>query len=201
MSLFCRFPHTWPWCAFPEQLINSWLQKPGLTFYLQLILIPLNFTLNILYAAFDFPCFHQPFREKKTWLDLALWILSYRGQILLCPNMSASVQFSSVQSLSRVRLFATPWITARQASHQFPEFTQTHVHRVSDAIQPFHLLLSSSPFAFNLSQHQGLFQRVHSLHQVAQPLELQLQHHSFQWIFRVDFFRDYIGHTQNGSLY
>ena len=52
--------------------------------------------------------------------------------------------------------------------HQLPELTQTHVHRVSDAIQPPHLLLSPSPPAFNLSQHQGLFQWVSSLHQVAQ---------------------------------
>ena len=63
--------------------------------------------------------------------------------------MQVSVQFSSVQLLSRVRLFATPWIAARQASlsvhHQLPEFTQTHVHRVGDAIQPSHPLLSPSP--------------------------------------------------------
>ena len=51
--------------------------------------------------------------------------------------------------------------------HQLLEFTQTHVHWVSDAIQPSHPLLSPSPPAFNLSQHQGLFQWVSSLHQVA----------------------------------
>ena len=70
--------------------------------------------------------------------------------------------------------------------HQFPEFTQTHAHWVGDAIQPSHPLSSSSP-AFNLSQHQGLFQWVSSSHQVAKVLELQLQHQSFQWIFRTDF--------------
>ena len=57
--------------------------------------------------------------------------------------------------------------------HQLPELTQTHVHRVSDAIQPSHPLLSSSPPAFNLPQHQGLFQRVSSSHQVAKVLEFQ----------------------------
>ena len=51
--------------------------------------------------------------------------------------------------------------------HQLPEFTQTHVHQVSDAIQPSHPLLSPSPPAFNLFQHPGLFQGVSSLHQVA----------------------------------
>ena len=71
--------------------------------------------------------------------------------------------------------------------HQLPELPQTHVHRVSDAIQPSRPLLSPSPPAFNLSQHQGLFQRVNSSHQVAKVLEFQLQHQSFQWIFRNDF--------------
>ena len=63
--------------------------------------------------------------------------------------------------------------------HQLLELAQTHVHRVSDAIQPSHPLLSLSP-AFNLSQHQGLFQGVSSSHQVAKILEFQLQHQSFQ---------------------
>ena len=70
--------------------------------------------------------------------------------------------------------------------HQLPELTQTHVHCVSDAIQPSHPLSSPSPPTFNLSQHQGLFQWVGSLHQVAKVLEFQLQHHSFQWIFRTE---------------
>ena len=64
--------------------------------------------------------------------------------------------------------------------HQLPELAQTHVHRVSNAIQPSHPLLSPSLPAFNLSKHQGLFQGVSSLHQVAKVLELQLQHQSFQ---------------------
>ena len=71
--------------------------------------------------------------------------------------------------------------------HQLPEFTQTHVHRVGDAIQPSHPLSSCSSPAFNLSQYQDLFQWVSSLHQVAKVLEFQLLHQSFQWIFRTDF--------------
>ena len=67
--------------------------------------------------------------------------------------------------------------------HQLPEYTQNHVHRVSDAIQLSHILSSPSPPTFNLSQHQGLFQWVSSSHQVAKILEFQLQHQSFQWIF------------------
>ena len=64
--------------------------------------------------------------------------------------------------------------------HQLPELTQTHVHRVGDAIQPSHPLSSPSLPAFSLSQNQGLFQGVSSLHQMAKVLELQLQHQSFQ---------------------
>ena len=74
--------------------------------------------------------------------------------------------------------------------HQLPELTQTHVHQVSDAIKPLHPLPSPSPPAFNLSQHQGLFKLVTSLHQVAKVLEFQLQHQSFQWLFRTDFLQD-----------
>ena len=72
--------------------------------------------------------------------------------------------------------------------HQLLELAQTHVHWVSDAIQPSHPLSSPSPPAFNLSQHQGLFQWVSSLDQMAKVLELQLQHQSFQWIFRIDWY-------------
>ena len=64
--------------------------------------------------------------------------------------------------------------------HQLLEFTQTHVHQVSDAIQPSLPLSSPSPPALNLPQHQGLSQRVSSLHQVAKVLEFQLPHLSFQ---------------------
>ena len=58
--------------------------------------------------------------------------------------------------------------------HQLPEFTQIHIHRVSDANQPSHPLSSPSPPAPNPSQHQGLFQWVNSLHEVAKVLEFQL---------------------------
>ena len=71
--------------------------------------------------------------------------------------------------------------------HYLPEFAQTHVHWVSDAIQPSHPLSSPSPSALNLSHNQGLFQWVSCSYQVAKVLELQMQHQSFQWIFRVDF--------------
>ena len=72
--------------------------------------------------------------------------------------------------------------------HQLPEFTQTHVHQVNDAIQPSHPLPSLSP-ALNVSQHQGLLKWVSSSHQVAKVLEFQLQHQSFQRTPRTDSFR------------
>ena len=75
--------------------------------------------------------------------------------------------------------------------HQLLGFTQTHVHWVGDAIQPSHPLSSPSPPAFNLSQHQALFQSVNSSHEVVKVLKFQLQHQSFQWTpglisFRMD---------------
>ena len=73
--------------------------------------------------------------------------------------------------------------------HYLPEFAQAHVHWIGDAIQPSHPLLSRSP-AFNLSQHQGLFQWVSLLQQVAKILKLQ--HQSLQWIFRIDFLKDWL---------
>ena len=70
--------------------------------------------------------------------------------------------------------------------HQLPEFTQTHVHWVGDAIQPSHPLSSPPPPAPNPSQHQGLFQWVNSSHEVAKVLDFQLRHQSFQWTPRTD---------------
>ena len=74
--------------------------------------------------------------------------------------------------------------------HQLPESTQTHVHRVGDAIQPSHPLSSPSPPALNLSQDQGFFKWVNSLHQVSEVLIFQLQHQSFQWTPRTDLLQD-----------
>ena len=71
--------------------------------------------------------------------------------------------------------------------HHLLQLVQTHVHRVSNVIQPAHPLSSTSPPAFYLPQHQGLFKWAGSSHQVAKVMELQLHHRSFQWIFRTDF--------------
>ena len=94
------------------------------------------------------------------------------------------VQFNSVApTLCNPMDHSTPGLPAH---HQLPEFTQTHVHWAGDTIQSSHTLSSPSPPMFNLSQHQGLFKWVSSLHQVAIVLEFQLQHETFQWTFRTD---------------
>ena len=112
---------------------------------------------------------------------------------------SWKIQFSSVTqscvTLCNPMDCSTPGLPVH---HQLLEFTQTHVHWVGDAIQPSHPQSSSSPPTFSLSQHQGLFQRVSSSHQVTKVFEFQLQHQSFQWIsrtgllwiFKIDFLWD-----------
>ena len=76
--------------------------------------------------------------------------------------------------------------------HHLPELAHIHFYWVGDAIQPSHPLSSPSPPTFSLSQHQGFFQLVSSSCQLAKILELQLQHQSFPWIFRTDFFEDWL---------
>ena len=90
-------------------------------------------------------------------------------------SVSSCVRFSSVAQTCPT--FCNPMdcsTSGLPVHHQLLEFTQTHVHWVDDAIQPFHPLLSPSPPTFNPSQHQGLFKWVSSLHQVAKVLEFQL---------------------------
>ena len=97
------------------------------------------------------------------------------------------IQFSSVAqscpTLCDPMNHSTPGLPVH---HQLPEFTQTPVHRVSDAIQPSHPLSSPSPPAPNPSQHQRLLQRVNSSHEAAKVLEFQLHHPSLQRNPRAD---------------
>ena len=134
---------------------------------------------------------HWVARVGHNWSDWAPYKIDNKWDNLLCSSGNSTqcsvvkeIQkkgiyiylFSSVQSLSHVRLCnpmnrSTPGLPVH---HQLPEFTQTHVHRVGDAIQPSYPLLSPSPPAPNPSQHQGLFQWVNSSHEVAKVLEFQL---------------------------
>ena len=126
--------------------------------------------------------------ENRKAIQVRTWITGYQ-----CLGIFLKL----VQPLSHVQLFATLCAVHGDCGmpgfpvhHQFLEPSQTHVHRVSDAIQPSHSLLPPSLPAFNLSHYQSLSQRVSSSHQVAKVLKFQLQHQSFQWIFRTDFFYD-----------
>ena len=116
-------------------------------------------------------------RIKHDWETELNWVvhkfyffLVQSGRLNIYKNLFSfrlSILLShSVQSLSCVLLFVTTWITALQDSvhQQLPEFTQTHVHWVGDAIQPSHTLASPSPSVFNLSRNQGLFEWVSSSH-------------------------------------
>ena len=95
-------------------------------------------------------------------------------------DQSTANQLSSVTQSCQILCDPTDCSTPGfPVVHPLLELAQTHVHHVSDAIQLSHPLSSPSP-AFNLSQHQGLFHGVSSLHQVVKGLEFQLQHQSFQ---------------------
>ena len=104
-----------------------------------------------------------------------------------CNNGHQSIQFSSV-ARSCLTLCDPIYhnMPGFPVQHQLPELAQTHVHWVSDAIQPSHPLSSPSPPVLSLAQHQGIFQGVSSLHQVPKVLEFQLPDQLFQWIFRTD---------------
>ena len=117
---------------------------------------------------------------------LKLFLRKVLGHVSWAPHpLNLSVQFSSVTQLCPTLCDPIDCnMPGFPVHYQLPEF-QTHVHWVGDAIQPAHPLLSPSSPTFNLSQHRGLFKRVGSLHQGAKVLELQ--HQSFQWIFRIDF--------------
>ena len=124
---------------------------------------------------------------RKAWEVVHLISLILQLEHASPRSTFYSVQFSSVAqscpTLCDPMDCSTPGFPVH---HQLPEFTQTHVDWVGDAIQPSHPLSSPSPPTFNLSQHQGLFKWVSSSHQVAKVLEFQLQHQSFQWTPRTD---------------
>ena len=122
--------------------------------------------------------FSEQCKQCDTERQLALWT----------GSAISLIQFSSVpQSCPTLCDTTDPSTPGFPVQHQFPGLALTHVYRIGDAIQPSHPLSSPSPPVFKLFQHQGLFQGVSSLHQVAKVLEFQLQHQSFQWIFRIDF--------------
>ena len=116
--------------------------------------------------------------------------ITLKCHVYCCSYWKSAVQFSSVTQSCSILCdpmnHSTPGLPVH---HQLPEFTQTHVHRVGDAIQPSHPLSSPSTPAPKPSQHEGLFQWVNSLHEFQlqlKVLEFQLQHQPFQWTPRTD---------------
>ena len=113
---------------------------------------------------------------------------SFQSQKRLCQRM---LKFSSVtQSCPTLCDPMNCSMPGLPVHHQLPEFTQTHAHRVGDAIQPCHPLSSLSPPAPNPSKHQGLFQWFNSSHELAKVLKFQFQHQSFQWTPRTYLLQD-----------
>ena len=123
---------------------------------------------------------------ENAWMFISSWVsrLDCIKADHLCCSCSVTNLCSALCDLMDCSMPGFPVL------HQLLELAQTHVHWVSDATQPSHPLLSPSPPAFSLSQHQGLYQWIGSLHQVAKVLEPQ--HQSFRWIFRVDHLQDWL---------
>ena len=140
-----------------------------------------NSAIKLVYANIN----TVPFKTllPKAIITINFWVSVPKTKLHQSSfNCTYSVQFSSVQLLSHVQLcdpmnHSTPGLPVH---HQLLELTQTHVHWISDAIQPSHPLSSPLTPAPNPSQHQGLFQWVNTSHEVVKVLEFQVQHQSFQ---------------------
>ena len=138
------------------------------------------------FVVYHPPSFFSSWSILKLISDIDRFTLVYFGMHPLTCTLSYRIPFVVVvvvvQSLKSCPTLCNPMDCSTpgfSVLHYLPEFSQTHVHWVSDAIYPSHPLSSPSPPALNLSHHQGLFQWVDSLHQVAKVLEFQLQHQSF----------------------
>ena len=131
-------------------------------------------------------CGTENFNPVNTWLAPLKTIPNLRSPRVF-PKVTSLTSVSSVQ-FSHVQLFATPWTEAGKAFLSITNSWSLLKLMSIESVMPFnHLILSHSPPAFKLCQHQGLFKWVSSSHQVAKVLEFQPQHQFFQWIFRTDF--------------
>ena len=154
--------------------------------------LPLSFILEEISPSLELPyqlLYYSPGHLSPAILDsnyLCTCLIALTS--LYCLDLCSSVQFSSVPQLCLTLCEPIDCsMPGLPVHHRLLEFTQAHVHWVRDAIWPSHPLSSPSPLVFNFSQHQGLFKWDSSSNQVAKVLEFQLQHQSFQWIFRTDF--------------
>ena len=129
-------------------------------------------------------------QSQEVFGNVCVWLRGRRGitwEVNFVPDCVSARRCCSVAK-SFWLCDPTDCSTSGSCIHQYvTELAHTHAPWVGGLIQPSHPLLSPSPLALSLSQHQGLFQWVSSSHQAAKVMELQLQHQSFQWIFRTDF--------------
>ena len=140
-----------------------------------------NFTINKVHTLILFGLWFRWECGYRNFLLKGLAHSSALNKYQLCFQFSSAAQ--SCPTPCNPMDCSSPGLLVH---HQLLEFAQTHVHWVGDVIQPSHPLSSPSLPALNLSQHQGLFKWVSSLHQMAKILEFQLQHQSFQWTRRTD---------------
>ena len=159
-----------------------------------------SFPVSQLFASGGQSIEHIPFLNLVLYIHLLRNVLPFQFLCIFFPFITffllflcSFIESCNIKCCSVAKSCATLCDSMDCSTSGFPvphhllEFAQVHVHWISDTIQPSHCLLPSSPSAFSFSQHQGLFQWVSCLHQVAKVLELQLQHQFFQSVFRIDF--------------
>ena len=193
-SKMSQFNHKWiypliaatKWCTVPQlrcsALFLRW-DQPGPPPTLEESCLLLSACSSVKRRCYDSPDAQRRVSRKRR-LTARLAACTSAGS---CWRARSPLHLAVAQSQAALHDAVDCSTPGFPVLHHPPEFAQTHVHWVGDAIQPSHPLSSPSPPAFNLSQHQGLFQWVDSSHQVTKGLELRLQHQSFQWIFKVDF--------------
>ena len=196
LSWPCARPHVCSWFSRFPGIIGTFQRSYGHLishYFLLSLLVSVLFAPTVITASGSWYVKHLLLTvfdkcpgENTIHIDCILVHGKYRQALRAGVSRelsNRSVQFSSVQSLSCVRLFVTPWITARQASLSIINSWSLFTLMSIESVMPSNQLILSSPSlpAFNLSQHQGLFIWVSSSHQVAKVLEFQFQYQSFQW--------------------
>ena len=176
-TLYIRWPKYWSFSVSPSNeysgLISfriDWFDFPAVERTLKSFLQHHSLKASVLQCSALFVVQNYPYMTTAKTIALTRWTLVGKVRSLLF-NMLSAKSLQSCPILCDPMNRSTPGLPV---SHKLQDFTETQVHWVSDAIQPSHPLLSPSPPALNLSQHQGLFQWVNPLHEVAKVLEFQL---------------------------
>ena len=180
LSFFAHMYRTFPYLYLTHRAVVLFYYKRFKYLCLKTYLLSISVAHNINYYKRACQNISRPCSQNNTVVFFykttpAKCYLKHISVCAWCNKIMTYWQFSSVAQLCPTICDPTNHSTPGfPVHHQLLEFTQTHVHWVGDAIQPSHPLLSSSPPALNLSQHQGLFKWVFSWHQMAKVLEFQL---------------------------